>query len=71
MEMNRDGEEGFSEMDLIQVKTPSGGGLFWTVKGATGTESLPFIEGVIVFRCLKGIFCNGRSDGRDADPVIG
>lgn len=69
MEMNRDGEEGFSERDLIQVKTPSGGGLFWTVKGATGTESLPFIEGVIVFRCLKGVLW-ATDDPTDEMPIL-
>lgn len=68
MEMNRDGDE-FSEQDLVQVKTPSGGGLFWTIKGATGAEAAAAIEGVIVFRCLKGMLW--RSDETSEDkPVL-
>ena len=53
----------------MQVKTPSGGGLVWTVKGATGTESLPFIEGVIVFRCLKGVLW-ATDDPTDEMPIL-
>jgi len=69
MEMNRDGEEGFSERDLVTVKTPSGGGNHWTVKGTSGTEMLPFLEGVIVFRCLKGNLWKTDETGKDR-PVL-
>ena len=69
MEMNRDGEESFSERDLITVKTPSGGGNHWTVKGTSGTEMLPFLEGVIVFRCLKGNLWKTDETGKDR-PVL-
>jgi hypothetical protein len=69
MEMNRDGDEGFSERDLVSVKSPSGGGLFWTVKGANGVESVPSLEGVIVFRCLRGNLW--KSDDTSTDrPVL-
>lgn len=69
MEMNRDGDEQFSERDLVSVKTPSGGGLFWTIKGATGAESSAAIEGVIVFRCLKGLLWKTDETGSDL-PVL-
>ena len=59
---------GFSERDLIQVKTPSGGGVHWTIRGATGSESTPFIEGVIVYRCLKGVLW--RKDETSNDKPI-
>lgn len=62
-------ESGFSERDLIQVKTPSGGGVHWAIKGATGQESTPFIEGVIVFRCLKGVLWKSDEQGEDK-PVL-
>lgn len=60
---------GFSERDLVQVKTPSGGGVHWTIKGATGQESTPYIEGVIVYRCLKGVLWKKDEVGEEK-PVL-
>jgi len=69
MAMNRDDGDEFSEMDLVQVKTPSGGGNHWSLKGATGTEMLPYLEGVVVFRCKKGILWPKDETGTDK-PVL-
>lgn len=69
MAMNRDGDEGFSERDLVSVKSPSGGGLFWTVKGANGVESVASLEGVIVFRCLRGNLWRKDETSKDK-PVL-
>lgn len=67
MRENMDG--GFSEQDLVQVKTPSGGGAFWEINGPNGAESVPFIQGVIVFKCLKGLLWKSDDPGEDR-PVL-
>jgi len=64
---NMDG--GFSEQDLIQVKTPSGGGAFWEIEGPNGLQSTPHITGVIVFKCLKGLLWKSDDPGEDL-PVL-
>ena len=65
---NMDGG-GFSEQDLIQVKTPSGGGSYWEVAGPSGIKAEAFIEGVIVFKCLKGILWPSENMSDDI-PVL-
>lgn len=57
--------DGFSEADLVRVKTPSGGGLHWTI----GTEATPVIEGVVVFKCRKGILWKS-DETSDDKPVL-
>jgi len=69
MEMNRDGDEHFSERDLVSVKSPSGGGLFWTVKASNGEESTKVLEGVVVFRCLRGNLWRSDETGTEK-PVL-
>jgi len=65
---NGDGA-GFLESDFPRVKTPSGGGMFWTINGANGMESTAAIEGVIVFRCQKGILWKA-DETSDDKPVL-
>lgn len=67
--MNRDAGDEFSELDLIQVKLPSGGGNHWTIKGPTGEQMTPKIEGVVVFRCKKGVLWPKDETGKDR-PVL-
>jgi hypothetical protein len=62
-------EGGFNEQDLVQVKTPSGGGSFWEVNGPSGKEALPYIQGVIVFRCQKGLLWPSEEPG-ETRPVL-
>jgi hypothetical protein len=64
---NMDG--GFSEQDLIQVKTPSGGAQFWEIEGPGGVQSAAHITGVIVYRCLKGLLWKSDDPGEDK-PVL-
>jgi hypothetical protein len=61
--------EGFVESDFPRVKTPSGGGVFWTVNAGNGMESKPFLEGVIVFKCRKGILWKSDETSEDK-PVL-
>lgn len=61
--------EGFVESDFPRVKTPSGGGLFWTVNAGNGLESKAFIEGVIVYKCRKGILWKSDETSEDK-PVL-
>lgn len=65
MRENTDGDS-FSEADLIRVKTPTGGGLFWTVDGVSGPENCEAIEGVIVFKAKKGLIWPSDSDDATA-----
>lgn len=67
MKENFEGD-GFSEADLVRVKTPSGGGLHWTINGSNGPEATPVIEGVVVFKCRKGILW--KSDETSDDKPI-
>lgn len=69
MAENRDADEGFSEMDLVQVKTPSGGGVHWTFKGPNGPEAVAALEGIIVYKCKKGILWSG-DEASDEVPVL-
>jgi len=68
MAANMDGS-GFSEQDLIQVRTPTGGAKHWTVPGPKGEQIEAFIEGVIVFRCLKGVLFPTEEMSKDI-PVL-
>lgn len=61
--------EGFVESDFPRVKTPSGGGVFWTVNAGNGMESKPFLEGVIVFKCRKGMLWP-TDDVSEQKPVL-
>lgn len=68
MEANMEGGA-FSEQDLIQVKTPSGGAVYWEVDGPSGKEAKAFIEGVIVFKSIKGILWPSEEMSDDI-PVL-
>lgn len=65
---NSEGDK-FLESDFPRVKTPSGGGLFWTVNAGNGLESKAFIEGVIVYKCRKGILWKSDETSEDK-PVL-
>lgn len=54
MKMNMEGET-FSELDLIRVKTPAGGGLHWSVPLISGVQLVEAIEGIVVFKGYKGL----------------
>lgn len=64
------GNEGFSESDLIRVKTPSGGALFWTIEGPSGPETAGEIEGVLVFQGLFGLLWPSLEPSDDSKPVL-
>lgn len=64
------GNEGFSESDLIRVKTPSGGSMFWTIDGPAGPENTAEIEGVLVFQSLFGILWPTLKSSDDSKPVL-
>lgn len=64
------GEEGFSMADLIRVKMPSAGGLYWTVEGAAGPETQVDIQGVIVFQARYGVLWPSLQQSDDHKPVV-
>lgn len=64
------GEEGFSMSDLIRVKVPSAGGLYWTVEGAAGPETQVDIQGVIVFQARYGVLWPSLEQSDDHKPVV-
>lgn len=63
------GNEGFSESDLIRVKTPSGGGIFWTIDGPSGPQQAAEIEGILVFQSLCGILWPSLEPSDDSKPI--
>lgn len=65
---NGDGSP-FMESDFPRVKTPSGGGEFWTINGANGMESTAAIEGVIVLRTQKGVLWKSDETSNEK-PVL-
>jgi len=56
--------------DLTTVKTPSGGGRFWEIEGASGVESLAEIEGVLVFWALQGTLWATQGLGNGDRPIM-
>jgi hypothetical protein len=52
------------------VKTPSGGGRFWEIEGASGVESLAEIEGVLVFWALQGTLWATQGLGNGDRPIM-
>ena len=66
---NTDGV-GFSQSDLITVKTPSGGAQFWEVPGPSGPQAVPEITGLLVFRAYQGIIWPSTDPSPSSKPVI-
>lgn len=64
------GEEGFSMSDLIRVKMPSGGGLIWTIDGASGPEASQTIDGVLVYQARNGVLWPSQDPADDSHPVV-
>jgi hypothetical protein len=56
--------------DLTTIKTPSGGGRFWEVDGASGIESLPEIEGVFVYFAVQGTLWATQGLGTGDRPIL-
>lgn len=61
---------GFSQSDLITVKTPSGGAQFWEVPGPAGPQAVPEITGLLVFRAYQGIIWPSTDPSPTSKPVI-
>jgi hypothetical protein len=58
----------FSEMDLIRVKTPAGGGLYWEIEGDSGPSGE--IEGVLVFNAWLGLLWPSLETGSGVKPLV-
>jgi hypothetical protein len=62
--------DSFSMSDLVRVKTPSGGGLFWTVEGVAGESVEKEIEGVMVFQARQGTLWPSLETTTGKRPVM-
>lgn len=58
----------FSQMDLIRVKTPAAGGLYWEVEG----DGAPVgeIEGVLVYNAWLGLLWPSLETGSGVKPLL-
>jgi hypothetical protein len=65
----QDGDS-FSMTDLVRVKTPSSGSLFWTIPEVSGETVEKLIEGVIVFQAKQGILWPSLDSSGDSKPVL-
>lgn len=66
---NGGAEIGFG--DLTAVKTPSGGGQFWEISiPGLPPESVPALEGVIVYQALGGILWPSLENNTGDKPVV-
>lgn len=66
---NGGAEIGFG--DLTTVKTPSGGGQFWEISiPGMPPESVPALEGIIVFQALGGILWPSLENNTGDKPVV-
>lgn len=61
---------GFSQQDLIQVKTPAGGGQFWEIQEPSGAQAVPEITGLLVFYARQGVLWPSSDPSSQSKPII-
>jgi hypothetical protein len=62
--------DSFSALDLVRVKTPSGGSTIWTIDSTAGPVHLPEIVGVLVYNCRRGLLWKSLEIGENDKPIV-